>query len=408
MSIIIPPRPSIGIPDIICNNNSYTIVSLNKTVTTNADGSPLDGTGLAQSIRYYGHSIFQQKGEVVVLVTADQDGARFNDTNLNRVNTINWGAGGPVRNVVVIGQDRNIKVRGGVSIFNKTGDIRFENITLTNAAATFAPFMVNAKALVGMMRLFDVTFLPEDPTAWNGHGMKWNIRAQGQAQWALEGLLFNEAQEHGAYIDNHQGDSWMLNCKGARLGRTFCQWTNRATSGPTAFGDLVIKDCEARDCKGDGGSDYTIVGNGEGAVLIDNCSSIGSPAGSQGALVHWTDAGHGAYLTPDGFSSGGLTIRNFTCDHPNANRTHLQIDGARSVRISNWNIKGNKTAIQLNSQNTARPDNGSVGLLLRDPSIPPSQWSGWQALRKIERYNNHQSNQTLSNAQIDALQVTTP
>ena len=406
MNIVIPPRPTIGSPDIVCENNSYTIVATNKTITTNADGSLLDGTGLAQSLRYYGAQIVQAKGEVVVLVRADQGGARFNDTNLNRVATINWGAAGPVRNVIVVGEDKSIEIRGGLSMFDHTGDVRIENLTLTNSAASFAPFMVNAHALVGLMRLFNIDFVPEDPAAWNGKGMKWNVRAQGQAQWHMESLLFWGAQEHGAYIDNHQGDSYMWKCKGTGMGRTFCQWTNRAQSGPSAFGDLVLKECEARDIKGDGGSDYTIVGNGPGQVLVDACKSFGKSTGSQGAFVHWTDAGHGAYLTPDGYSSGGLVIRNFECDHPNADRAHVQIDGARNVRLTNWKIKGNKIGIQLNNYNTARPDNGSVGLLLRDGSIA-SQWSGWQVSKKIQRFNKLiNQNQLLTNAQIDAMQVT--
>lgn len=404
MSIEIPVRPTIGNPDIICDRNSYTIVATNQVVTTNGDHTQIDGTALAQSIRYYGFPIFQEKGEVVVLVRDNQAGARFNDTNLNRAATVNWGVNGPVRNIVVVGEDRAIKV-DGFQMFDKTGDVRIQNLTLNNPGGSFCPFIVNSQGTAGLMRLFDITFAAMDPTSWQGHGMKWNIRGHGSAQWHLENLLFHEAQEHGAYIDNHQGDSYMLACLGAKLGRTFCQWTNRSSSGPTAFGDLVIKDCEARDCKGDGGSDYTIVGNGEGAVLIDSCKSFGNAAGSQGALVHWTDVGHGAYLTADGYGTGGFTLRNFESDHPNADRTHVAIDGVRNVRISNWKIKGNKTAIQLNNISTSRPDNGSVGLSLRDQSILPSQWSGWQAAKKIQRFNPAKVNVTLTPAEIDAMQA---
>ena len=160
MSIDIPPRPSFGQPNIICEANSYTIVSTNQTITTNSDGSPINGTALAQALRYYGAAIEAANGEVVALVRADQDGIKVNDTNLHLNNVVNWGGAGPVRNIVIVGEDKNLKLRNSTSIFNNTGNMRFQNLTLTNNANVFCPFIVNSNSVVGLMRLFDINFMP--------------------------------------------------------------------------------------------------------------------------------------------------------------------------------------------------------------------------------------------------------
>ncbi|MCV0439711.1 MAG: hypothetical protein K5880_13880 [Hydrogenophaga sp.] len=397
MGRLVPRRETNAQPDIIVTGNSYTIVSTGQTITKNQYNQPLNGDALAQAIRFHGFP------GVVLHVSGNQHkGMLLNGTNPNQTHTVTW-QGQDVDDVTIIGIEPNRAMKiGGVTVFNKMGDFKIQNATLMNSGGAFAPLLVNMNGIAGFIRLYDINFLPKDPTAWQGKGMKWNIRGHGVARWDCRNLNFHEAVEHGAYIDNHQGKSWFINCRGSGMGRTMLQLTNRKQSGPSAFGDLIIKNCVAMNNYGQGGSDYTIVGNGPGTVWFINNKSFGAASGSHGAFVHWTDFGHGAYLTEGGHSTGRLIILNFEVDHPNADRDHVAITGCDEAIMANWDISGNKTALRLQGQfgGGNNMDLDKFGLYSWN-QYTPSQNPGWKSWKKVK---DDSTGQWLSDPEIDDLE----
>lgn len=384
----IPDQGDHGSPHILCEQGQYTVLNTGLVVTKGLWGQPFDGDALAHALRFHGFD------GVVVAVRGDQfRGLGINNQNGNLINSVKWTTGN-VSNITLFGDtpDRTAKI-GTVAVFNKTGDLRVENFTLTNPGGSYCPFIVNANGLVGNMKLYDINFLPQDPTAWQGHGMKWNVRCEGVAEsYDLRKLVFHGALEHGLYIDNHLADSFCLNCTGGGMGRTFMQWTNRSQSGPASKGVLVVAHCIATGVGGQGGSDFTFVGNGESPIYFVGNKSIDSV---QGSFVHWTDKGHGVYLTSNGYSSSELIIHDFEVNCPSADREHMAIAGVENVIISDWDITGNKPALVLNSPNGGGINNGTVGLYSK---IPPSQSPGWKAYQKVKLGKS-----VLSDEQIDAL-----
>lgn len=393
MGKLIPNREDIGTPHIVCRPDDYTITATGEVVKKDQYGRAFDGTALAQAIRLHGFP------GVIVETHGDQhEGLDLNATNPNRTKSVIWKNGGDVRDVTIIGGEANRAARiGNVNFYDKVGDIRIENVTLLNSGPSFCPVLMRSNSLGGFFRLYDIDFLPRDINKWNGKGMKWNIRSHGVARWDLRSLNFHKAIEHGAYIDNHQGDSYVENCKGSEMGRTLLQFTNRKTSGPEAFGDLVIARCVARDILGDGGSDFTVAGNGEGTVWFLSNKSYGAKTGSQGALVHYGDEAHGIYETKNGFASKRVIMYNFQCDHPNANRDHVALTGAEENIIINPMIKGNRTAIALDTRFGGPIENDKVGLFFSKKSRP-SQATGWQAARKVVK-----DGVTLDDEAVDAM-----
>jgi len=374
MNNLIPARVPIGQPHIICEQNRYTVLSTGQVVTKNMYNQSFNGDALAQALRFHGFP------GVVVQVIGDQHrGVSINNPNGNLTHTVKWTTGN-VSNVTIVGAEKNMQSKvGGIAVFNGAGDLRIQNLTLMNGGESSTPFIVNQFGTVGRMTLYDLMFLPRNPNAWGGKGMKWNIRGHGPAGWDCRNLKFHKAVEHGGYIDNHQGDAYFVNCVGGEMGRTFLQLVNRVQSGAQAWGKLVISKCISSNVGGGGGSDYTIVGNGEDPIYFLDNESIGS---TQGAFVHWSDGGHGLYPTSNGFSSRQLSISNFSVNSPNANRDHVMISGVEEVLISDWNITGNKTAVALDTVYGGGIDNGTVSFV---SNVPPSQNPGWNAWRKVTR-----------------------
>lgn len=395
---LIPNRVPVGQAHILCEQDKYTILSTGQVVTQGQYGQPFDGDALAHALRFHGFP------GVVVRSRGNQfRGLALNNPNDHLANTVKWTTG-DVGNITVVGDEPNLGARlGGVACFNHTGDVRFENLTLMNGSGSTCPFIVNANGLVGRILLYDLQFLPMDPNSWQGKGMKWNIRGHGVAKkWDCRNLKFHKAVEHGGYIDNHLEDSYFVQCVGGEMGRTFLQLTNRAQSGPASQGILVITQCVSNNVGGQGGSDYTIVGNGEGTIYFLKNKSFGS---TQGAFVHWTDAGHGLYKTQNGYSSAQLVIHDFEVASPSADRDHVMIAGVEDVILSDWNITGNRTAIGLDSKYGGNIQNGAVALATGGK--PPSQEPGWNTPKKMTKgvWNNGvwQSTHTLTTQEIDAL-----
>lgn len=391
----IPARETIDSPHIIVSGNSYTIVQTGEKVTATEGGTLFNGDALANALRFHGFP------GVVVLVYGNQHmGMKLNGTNPNLKNTVAW-EGQNVRDINIMGGEPDKAAQiGDVGVYDKTGNVRIQNATIMNHRGSFAPLLVMKQGVVGNMRLYDIDFMPMDPGAWQGNGMKWNIRGHGAAQWDCRNIKFHKALEHGGYIDNHQGDSYFTRCYGESMGRTLLQFTNRKESGPSAYGDLVIKRCVARYNKGNGGSDFTIVGNGDGTVWFANNTSIGHADGSHGAFTHWTDFGHGAYLTSGGHSTRRLIIVNFTVNHPNADRDHVSITGCDNALMSKWDITGNKTALELNGNFGGGNHMNEGAFRLHTRKIAPSQSPGWKSWKKVR---DQITGKWLSDTEIDEL-----
>lgn len=397
---LVPNRVPTGQTHILCEQSKYTILSTGQVITRGQWGLPFDGNALAHALRFHGFP-----GVVVRARGNHHRGLSLNNPNGNLVETVKWTTGN-VGNITIIGDEPDLGTRiGSIGCFNNTGDVRIEKLTLMNPGTSTCPFIVGQNTIVGRMLLYDLQFLPMDPHAWQGKGMKWNIRGNGVARkWDCRNLKFHKAVEHGAYTDNHLEDSYFVKCVGSDMGRTLLQLANRAQSGPASQGVLVVSQCVSNNggTGGDGGSDFTIVGNGEGTIYFLNNKSFGS---RQGSLVHWTDQGHGVYLTQNGFSSSSLIINDFEVNCPNADRDHVSISGVEDVIVSDWNITGNRTAIGLDSKFGGNIKNGSVALATNGK--PPTQEPGWNTPKKMTKgiWSNGvwQSTHILSDQEIDAL-----
>jgi hypothetical protein len=391
---LVPDRVSVEAAHILVEQNKYTLLQSGKIVSKGLYNQPFNGDALAHALRFHGFP------GVVARVRGNQHaGLSMNGNNVNQVQTVKWTTGN-VGGVTIIGDEPEAAVKiGAVTVFDKTGDLRLENTTLMNGAEAYCPLIVNQGGLVGRMTLYDIAFLPKDPTAWAGKGMKWNIRGHGVAKaWDCRNLKFHKAIEHGAYIDNHLEDSYFIRCVGGDMERTLLQITNRSQSGPGSKGKLVIMRCVATDIgKGVGGegSDYTIVGNGEDPIYFMENKSVNSRGGS---FVHWSDKGHGLYLTQNGYTSSSLVIHDYKVNSQNADSDHVMISGVEEVIISDWDIDGNKTAIALNTSFGGSIKNGSVCLSYEGE---PSQSPGWKTPSKMKVGSTF-----LTDPQINALACT--
>lgn len=385
---LLPDRVPVAEAHILVEQNKYTLLQSGKVVSKGLYGQPFNGDALAHALRFHGFP------GVVARVRGNQSaGLSINGNNPNQNHTVIWTTG-KVGNITVIGDEIEAAVKiGAVSVFDQTGDVRIENATLMNGGSAYCPFIVNMDGIVGRMTLYDIKFLPKDPNAWAGKGMKWNVRGEGVAKaWDCRNLKFHKAVEHGAYIDNHLEDSFFVGCIGAEMGRTLLQITNRSVSGPPSKGKLVIMRCKADRIGNEGGSDFTVVGNGEDPIYFMQNKSTNS---KQGSFVHWSDKKHGWYLTPNGYTSSVLVIDDFKVDCMEADRDHVQISGVEEVTISDWDIHGNKTAVALNTEFGGGIKNGSVCFSTEGPvSLAP----GWKAAGKVKVLNTQ-----LTNEQINAL-----
>ena len=116
-----------------------------------------------------------------------------------------------------------------------------------------------------------------------------------------------------------------------------------------------------------------------------------------GAVVFWTDAGKGVHADGGGYTTTHAILRNITVDSPNADRSHLAFSGVGLLQIHDFQVVGNRTAIDLDNAFGGPVSNGTVELHLPSPA---SAYGGFQAGVKVK-----QGGVTLTNPQIDALGV---
>jgi len=116
--------------------------------------------------------------------------------------------------------------------------------------------------------------------------------------------------------------------------------------------------------------------------------------GDLGAVVFWSDIGKGLHLTPEGYSCPGALIKNLSVDSPATGRSHVMVSGVGVFEIRRFFIKGNKTALDFDTQATG-PKNGSV--YINVPGLA-SQYLGFQSTIKVQM-----DGIKLNSTQIDAL-----
>lgn len=149
-----------------------------------------------------------------------------------------------------------------------------------------------------------------------GRRSKWGLWAHSLKDFRFAGTraparVVGVRSEHGFYIQNPRGDVTLENVHGELLGRTFCQFTARASEGPPGQGTILVRRCDVRDvgvAREDGfkgGAAFTVAGRLRGRILFEGnryragfdpwvraLTTPGKPYGT-GAFVAW-DGGAGA------------------------------------------------------------------------------------------------------------------
>ena len=327
----------------------------------------------------------------------------------------------------ILNRMNNGTVHGGVE------DARFENLTIESKynACVGGP----KGHRFGLLRFYNCRFVPSPANlasgAHYGFGYKWGLRLRALGRYDIRDCTFAPVLEHSIYVDAPQGDTIFKGIVHEGSTRTAIQIVNRAFDTtniapfengtqipqPSGFGRLLIEDVTIHDLTGDGGSGITVAGF-LGDVWIRGITAIDNGP-FQGVITVWTDAGwnHGAYLYTgdDGglYSTRSVTLENINVSLPLADRNHVAVSGAELVRIHDFSIAGNRTAISLDSSYGAAQLSNSLcvidGVVVRSDALivngtvdfyvprPLSQYAGWNAAGKIKVADN-----TLSDAQIDS------
>lgn len=383
---------------IVVEPGQYRIVDTGEVVTTEPNGATLKNP-LASAIREFGKR-YPQGGAIGIrgVVPGINLGGPYGAQAKSP--TAFWPNGAPIKNLTLLGlQDNRQAGIQGLTVFDGLGgvdQVRLENLTMWNGPNSATALLTCMNQVHGLIQGYGLNFKAVDKSGYGGRGQKWGVRGHGPAQWDLRDLDVDPCLEHTVYWDNAQGTSYFVRIKGSGNGRTLLQGTNRVQSGPSQFGDTFVLDCEARDINADagGGSDFTFVGC-LGLLLVKGCRSYGNAAGSNGALVCWSDVGHGLYKNANGYTFDRVQIVDFVADHPNANRSHVMLSGIEDAEVYDFTVKGNKRAFDLDPQYGGPVKNGSVRFLV--PS-PVSKYAGFKAWKKVAK-----NGLDLSDAQIDAM-----
>ena len=268
----------------------------------------------------------------------------------------------PIDNLTIQGADANAAI-GNLRFWdtlNGVNSITIQNLTIINDANEFSPIRTGMNEIHGYIKIINCKFKGTG-TNWLGRGMKWGIRGHGPARWHIQNCDFEPCQEHSIYIDNPQGDTVIHGCKGIGNGRTFMQITNRPTSGPSQFGNIIVSNCVCNDInqEGGGGSDYTFVGC-TGKLEVKDCSSFNT---TNGAMVLWTDITNGTYVTGRNFSFDNVLIERFHAESSRATRPMVAISGVRTGVLKQINTYGGPMKYRLGGDYGGPRPNGNLEII---------------------------------------------
>jgi hypothetical protein len=315
--------------------------------------------------------------------------------------------------IIGLGKKRS-SVIAGLELWQTYGDgspsggvhsLRLQNLTLRASEHTRQPIIIPKGHTIGRLTIVDCTFRGAAGDSFGGFGQKWGIRSAGRGSFDIRNSHCAKVQEHFLYLDSPQGDNYFIGLSMEKSWRTMIQLVNRERNnpGPAGAGRVLIEDCHAKGIRGEGGGAFTIAGH-LGQVLIRDCSVRDS---DHAAVVAWTDPSqkHGAFLerakTGAYHSIHSLEIDGLQVDMPHADRPHLQISGCQSFVLRNFTIKGNQTALALDSPHGVGPVNGKFklagkqvflkdeliqnGSVLIDVQGPVADYAGFQSARKVWR-----------------------
>lgn len=273
----------------------------------------------------------------------------------------------------------------------KVGHIRFENLLIVGgyrAAVIFYKLDNPEKSHDGFEFIDCEITGAWDHFAKRGTQSKWGIWGHNMKDFVFKGtdkpaVVRDICHEHAFYLQNARGDITLENIRAMRLGRTFCQFTARASDGKPGTGTITVKNCVVEDAciaAGDnykGGSAFTFAGRHEGTILVENnryragfakgiqaLTRPGEPYGT-GALVAWDyKSGPSAKLI--------LRDNDFAIAQGCGDRPLVSIGGCREVELAGTNRfigGGNEHAtFELDPMDENGPTNTLVGAFKLDPT----------------------------------------
>jgi hypothetical protein len=270
-----------------------------------------------------------------------------------------WGDRSPIRDVHIWGRGAGETTLEGIGTWGGLGGfdgLRFEAMTIENGPGATggakAPVMVS-RGSGGLLMIYNC-HLGGGPHNWDGRAQKWGIWAD-TATLDARNVTVDPCQEHHIYAVNMQGDNIAQRVSPAFLedspklcnGRTSQQWGARDDSLPSR-GRLIIDDCHVvwPAYPQEGASTFTIFG-WLGHAYILNCSDtvMGGVTESAGSIAVWRDSRY-SIDNKRGRANRRVTIDNFLCDRPGADRHHIQVASFDRCDISDFTVRGNRTAIE--------------------------------------------------------------
>lgn len=253
----------------------------------------------------------------------------------------------------------------------RCGNITFEGLTIEcGYRAGIMFYKCGPNEQHDGFRFIDCSILGNyDHAAGSGANSKWGVWGHSLKDFEFRGVkgpavVRDIKNEHAFYLQNARGDITIENVHGLRLGRTFVQFTARASDGAPGVGDIRVERCYVEDAciaPGDnykGGSAMTVAGRHTGSITFKN-NRVRS--GFNPALLKLTRApapfGTGAFVAWDGGGArnGTLILESNTFEYAEGcgDRPLVQIAGCQDVRLVGANrfLSGNPVALELDGGN---------------------------------------------------------
>jgi len=314
-------------------------------------------------------------------------------------NEVGWAGNAVIHDVDIVGEDPTATIDGVVLYgdYLTPGQagvdrITFSHLRLRNSPGETAPLYTGQESKHGLVRLYDSVIEPMDPTAWDGHGMKWGSRTF-KTSLDFRGNNFYGALEHGIAYNESIGEDGVYPFSGVFLdnictatdsGRTCIQNVSRkfpiAGSAYESTGGkgtvLIRRNVMSADAgQNDGGSVVTVVGHLGNVFIQDNditANDSGPPGGeNEGGIVFWTDdsPSHGAILNAAGFSTTYAYIAGNTI-HGTGTNPCVAASGCQVVNVGVNTFAMGGVGVAFDTQFGGPIPNGKEYL-------PPSTMAGW-------------------------------